>query len=109
MRAANFCDLAASPIMIGTIGCVPGLIVRPRSVRAARKYFVFSSSLSRNSVEALSNSSAFNDAATTGGAIVFENKYGRDRSEERRVGKEGRSRWSPDHLKKKKNIDSELR
>src|SRR5256885_14246794 len=24
------------------------------------------------------------------------------RSEERRVGKEGRSRWSPDHLKKKK-------
>src|SRR2546430_7548374 len=25
------------------------------------------------------------------------------RSEERRVGKEGRSRWSPDHLKKKKN------
>src|SRR5256885_16333509 len=27
------------------------------------------------------------------------------RSEERRVGKEGRSRWSPDHLKKKKNRD----
>src|SRR5256885_3589089 len=26
----------------------------------------------------------------------------RDRSEERRVGEEGRSRWSPDHLKKKK-------
>src|SRR2546430_8274225 len=25
-----------------------------------------------------------------------------DRSEERRVGKEGRSRWSPDHLKKKR-------
>src|SRR2546430_14116668 len=25
------------------------------------------------------------------------------RSEERRVGKESRSRWSPDHLKKKKN------
>src|SRR3989449_9768459 len=24
-----------------------------------------------------------------------------ERSEERRVGKEGRSRWSPDHLKKK--------
>src|SRR2546430_13345983 len=24
-------------------------------------------------------------------------------SEERRVGKEGRSRWAPDHLKKKKN------
>src|SRR5256885_16091552 len=28
------------------------------------------------------------------------------RSEERRVGKEGRSRWSPDHLKKKKRIQS---
>src|SRR5436189_5565168 len=27
----------------------------------------------------------------------------RDRSEERRVGKECRSRWSPDHEKKKKN------
>src|SRR3989454_12225885 len=27
---------------------------------------------------------------------------GRDRSEERRVGKEGRSRGAPDHLKKKK-------
>src|ERR1043166_9915933 len=26
----------------------------------------------------------------------------RNRSEERRVGKEGRTRWSPDHLKKKK-------
>src|SRR2546423_12186413 len=25
------------------------------------------------------------------------------RSEERRVGEEGRSRWAPDHLKKKKN------
>src|SRR5258707_12749403 len=27
------------------------------------------------------------------------------RSEERRVGEEGRSRWSPDHLKKKKIIE----
>src|SRR2546423_11709758 len=26
------------------------------------------------------------------------------RSEERRVGEEGRSRWAPDHLKKKKNL-----
>src|SRR5258705_3415209 len=31
------------------------------------------------------------------------------RSEERRVGKEGRSRWSPDHLKKKKIIDIKIR
>ena len=74
MRAANFCDFAASPIMIGTIGCTPGLIVRPRSVSAARKYFVFSSSLSRSSVDALRSSSAFSDAATTGGAIVLENR-----------------------------------
>src|SRR5256886_11200102 len=29
------------------------------------------------------------------------------RSEERRVGKEGRSRWSPDHLKKKKRATVE--
>ena len=29
MRAANFCDFAASPIMIGTIGCTPGLIDKP--------------------------------------------------------------------------------
>src|SRR3977135_1063284 len=83
MRAANFCDLAASPIMIGRIGCAPDLIVRPRSVRASRKYFVFSSSLSRSSVDALSNSSAFNDAATTGGAMVLENKYGRERCRKR--------------------------
>src|SRR5256884_8730925 len=31
-------------------------------------------------------------------------EIGHDRSEERRVGKECRSRWSPDHLKKKKTI-----
>src|SRR3989475_13266396 len=34
-------------------------------------------------------------------ALVFSN--GGTRSEERRVGKECRSRWSPYHLKKKKN------
>src|SRR5437667_1726786 len=83
MRAANLCDFAASPIMIGTIGCTPGLMVKPRSLSAARKYFVFSSSLSRNSVDALSSSSAFRLAATTGGAMVFENKYGRERCRKR--------------------------
>src|SRR3989441_299677 len=31
---------------------------------------------------------------------------GATRSEERRVGKEGRSRWSPDHLKKKKKKEA---
>src|SRR5947209_18526432 len=30
-------------------------------------------------------------------------RIGRERSEERRVGKECRSRWSPDHYKKKQN------
>src|SRR6202012_3216999 len=33
-------------------------------------------------------------------ALVYDNRgYGEIRSEERRVGKEGRSRWSPYHLK----------
>ena len=49
------------------------------SVNAARKYLVFSSSLSRNSVEQLRRSSAFNDAATIGGATVLEKRYGRER------------------------------
>ena len=74
MRAANCCDLAASPIMIGTMGCMPALIVSPRSVSACRKYFVFASSLSRSSVDAVNNSSAFKEAATMGGATLFENK-----------------------------------
>src|SRR5260370_10434134 len=33
--------------------------------------------------------------------------HGRGRSEERRVGKEGRSRWAPDHEKKKKREQRE--
>src|SRR5256885_15469810 len=36
------------------------------------------------------------------GLTVVVAGYGWGRSEERRVGEEGRSRWSPDHLKKKK-------
>src|SRR3712207_9132846 len=36
-----------------------------------------------------------------GGTAVKGERRTRDRSEERRVGKEGRSRWSPYHLKKK--------
>src|SRR2546430_9598924 len=35
-------------------------------------------------------------------AMVEEGAVIRRRSEERRVGEEGRSRWAPDHLKKKK-------
>src|SRR5262249_55203534 len=47
------------------------------------KYFVFSSSLSRKSVDALRSSSALRHAATIGGATVLENKYGRERCRRR--------------------------
>ena len=40
---------------------------------------------------------------------ILENPYTSNRSEERRVGKECRSRWSPDHLKKKKKKDMDER
>src|SRR5256885_16409246 len=40
-----------------------------------------------------------NDDWSRGRGEVYDT---RNRSEERRVGEEGRSRWSPDHLKKKK-------
>src|SRR5690349_25147925 len=33
--------------------------------------------------------------------VLLRYALGGDRSEERRVGKEGRSRWSPDHYKKR--------
>jgi hypothetical protein len=49
-------------------------MVSPRAVKAARKYFVFCSSLSRSSVVAVRSSMALSDATTTGGAIVLENK-----------------------------------
>src|SRR5256885_8566136 len=39
-----------------------------------------------------------------GGRGRWAGRAGRVRSEERRVGEEGRSRWSPYHLKKKKKI-----
>src|SRR5256886_17517714 len=38
-----------------------------------------------------------------GGTVYFGQRKGSARSEGRRVGKECRSRWSPDHLKKKQN------
>src|SRR2546426_12780727 len=42
--------------------------------------------------------------STTQAGITIHNAgvSGKSRSEERRVGKEGRSRWAPYHLKKKK-------
>src|SRR5256884_9880815 len=47
------------------------------------------------------------DGAKVTVKLTDKTEYRKDRqsakrSEERRVGKEGRSRWSPDHLKKKK-------
>src|SRR2546430_15260318 len=43
------------------------------------------------------------DAARTAGKPAsVGGEMASERSEERRVGEEGRSRWSPDHLKKKK-------
>src|SRR2546430_17233363 len=54
-----------------------------------------------------------NDAEHAGGGVVSgrcglahpDKDLLCERSEERRVGKECRSRWSPDHLKKKKKKD----
>ena len=72
MRAANL-ERAASPSIIGTKpGRVPGFMVRPRSVKAARKNFVFSSSSSRSSVDPVKSSIAFIEAATIGGETVLE-------------------------------------
>src|SRR3989442_13517295 len=49
-----------------------------------------------------SSGSARLDEAGLKGAKAGSGRY--KRSEERRVGEEGRSRWSPYHLKKKKRI-----
>src|SRR3989337_3788961 len=43
-------------------------------------------------------------APARGAARGARHHLAEGRSEERRVGKEGRSRWSPDHLKKKSKI-----
>ena len=74
MRAAKRCESAASPNITGTMGWVPGLIVRPIFVMFSRKYFVFSSNRSRSSVDAETISMAFSEAATTHGATVLENR-----------------------------------
>ena len=64
---------------MGTIDGTPGLIVSPRSVRALRKYFVFASSLSRNSVDPGQKHEGFKrSAATIWGATLLEKRYGRD-------------------------------
>src|SRR5438034_6876630 len=45
-------------------------------------------------------------AGATGGSAAASAASARSRSEERRVGKECRARWSPDHEKKKKKTRS---
>ena len=57
----------------------PGMMLKRRSVRAARKNLVFSSSLSRRSVERVQISMAFSDAPTIDGATELEKRYGRER------------------------------
>src|SRR2546429_4559071 len=49
----------------------------------------------------------FPQPASAGGVASTCTAYARYRSGERRVGEEGRSRWAPDHLKKKKKKKNE--
>ena len=65
--------------MIGTMGCVPARISKPRAVIASRKKRVLSSSRSRRSVLAPSISSTRSEPPTIDGASVFEKRYGRER------------------------------
>src|SRR3989442_14706002 len=53
--------------------------------------------------------SLFRRAMISGGVFAGAARAFQERSEERRVGEEGRSRWSPYHLKKKRlqNCDRE--
>src|SRR5258708_20399862 len=65
--------------MTGTIGCCPGRIVNPCSVRAFRKNWVLFSKRSRNSVDRVTISIALIEAATMLGVTLFENRYGLER------------------------------
>ena len=67
IRSAIFAATAASPSMIGVIGCVPGTMLNPLPAIAARKCFVLDSSLSRSSDVDDSSSTALIEAATIGG------------------------------------------
>src|SRR6185503_14487380 len=78
MRCDSCCALTASPIMIGTIGCSPGLISKPASVMALRNQAVLSASLSRSAVLDSSRSSTASEPATIAGITVLENRYGRE-------------------------------
>ena len=82
----------ASCVITGTMGCTPGLISNPAAVILARKYLVFSFSLSRRSPALLSMSKTLIAAATTCGGSELENRYGCERCrdcfyEERRTWK----------------------
>ena len=79
IASATFVASAASPSMMGTMGCIPGRMLKPSLVKPSRKNFVLASSLSRRAVDSDSSSSTLSDAATIGGATELEKRYGRDR------------------------------
>ena len=79
IASATFVASAASPSMMGTMGCIPGRMLKPSLVKPSRKNFVLASSLSRRAVDSDSSSSTLSEAATIGGATELEKRYGRDR------------------------------
>src|ERR1700736_1838945 len=84
-RSATFWERAASPIITGTIGWLPGRIANPLSVRPARNERVFSSKRSRSSVEREAISIALREAATIHGVKLLEKRYGRERWRRRSI------------------------
>eukprot|EP00195_Chlamydomonas_chlamydogama_P016971 CAMPEP_0202894052 /NCGR_PEP_ID=MMETSP1392-20130828/3512_1 /ASSEMBLY_ACC=CAM_ASM_000868 /TAXON_ID=225041 /ORGANISM="Chlamydomonas chlamydogama, Strain SAG 11-48b" /LENGTH=74 /DNA_ID=CAMNT_0049578603 /DNA_START=518 /DNA_END=742 /DNA_ORIENTATION=- len=74
MRDAIWVASAASPSMIGTMGCQPGRMLKPAAVILSLKYTVLAASLSLSSVLPLSRSNMAMEAPATAGASVFENR-----------------------------------
>ena len=70
MRVAS----AASPSMMGTMGCSPCGMVKPSEVISSRKKRVFFSSVSRRRELSLRSSRTFNVAPAMLGHSVLENK-----------------------------------
>ena len=63
----------------GDDGCVAGPAVKPSAVMRSRKNRVFSKRRSRSVVSPSTRSSTRSEAAATGGGMLFENRYGRER------------------------------
>ena len=74
-RSALRVASAASPSSTGTIGCSPGLSVKPAFPRPARSVLVLACSRSRSSLLPATSSRAFRAALTTGGDSEFKNGY----------------------------------